>query len=420
MPSAFIKLSEGRRRVNGKRLKIQAFFGFPLSLWPWGAEIGASDRPGSPNCGPRKSPKNRGWRYPAAATADFGTDGGPGRTLTPVNPPMRGRPQCAGHGSPNRADPYIAIASGSGIFVGGHSFSLRHLLLALAVVFVWGTNFAVVRIGLNTLPPLLFASLRFTLVLLPLVFILPRPKVKLANLAFYGLATGPGQFGLLYLAMNGLISPGLASLVVQMQVFFTVGLSMLLNGERLKSYQLTAFCLAIAGMGVIVLHSGEDHGQGVTILGLILTLGAAASWGVANQCAKQAGKVNNLAYVVWASLFSLPPLYLLTLWREGWPAIQSGLVHATLATWAVVLWQSVGNTMFGYGCWTWLLARHPAATIAPLSLLVPVFGFAASALILGEPLEGWKIAAGLLVIGGLALNIFWGRLRPKLVPALET
>jgi O-acetylserine/cysteine efflux transporter len=120
--------------------------------------------------------------------------------------------------------------------------------------------------------------------------------------------------------------------------------------------------------------------------------------------------------VVWASLFSLPPLYLLSLWREGWPAIAAGLGHATIATWVVILWQSVGNTMFGYGVWAWLLARYPAATVSPLSLLVPVFGFAASALVLGEPLESWKIAAGLLVLGGLAVNLFWGRRKPKFAP----
>ncbi|HWF64580.1 MAG TPA: EamA family transporter, partial [Rhizomicrobium sp.] len=71
--------------------------------------------------------------------------------------------------------------------------------------------------------------------------------------------------------------------------------------------------------------------------------------------------------------------------------------------------QSAGNTMFGYGVWAWLHARYPAATVAPLSLLVPVVGFAASALILGEPLQGWKIGAGLLVLAGLALNMLWGR-----------
>jgi O-acetylserine/cysteine efflux transporter len=305
-----------------------------------------------------------------------------------------------------------------GICVTG-SLSVRHLLLALGVVFVWGTNFVVIRLGLDSLPPLLFAALRFTLVLVPMVFVLPRPKVRWANLAFYGVAIGLGQFGLLFIAMNGMISPGLASLVIQMQVFFTIALSMLRSGERLKPFQLAAFALAIAGMGIILAHNGAQNGQGVTVLGLVLTLAAAAAWALGNQCAKEAGKVNSLAYVVWASLFSLPPLYLLSLWREGWPAIAAGLAHASWGTWAVVLWQSVGNTMFGYGCWAWLLARHPAATIAPLSLLVPVFGFAASALILGEPLQSWKIAAGLLVIGGLALNIFWARLRPKFVPAPE-
>jgi O-acetylserine/cysteine efflux transporter len=73
--------------------------------------------------------------------------------------------------------------------------------------------------------------------------------------------------------------------------------------------------------------------------------------------------------------------------------------------------------MFGYGCWAWLLARYPAATVAPLSLLVPVFGFAASALLLGEPLEPWKLGAGLLVMSGLALNLFLGRRKSTLAPA---
>jgi len=302
-----------------------------------------------------------------------------------------------------------------GFLVSGSSLSVRDLLLALAVVFVWGTNFVVIRLGLNALPPLLFASLRFTFVLVPLVFFLLRPNVPMSNLVLYGLAIGLGQFGLLFIAMNGLISPGLASLVVQMQVFFTIGLSMLRTGERLKPFQLAAFALAIAGMAVIVAHNGK----GATIGGVLLTVGAAAGWAVANQCSKEAGKVNALAYVVWASLFSLPPLYLLSLWREGWPAIAAGLSQATPTTWAVILWQSVGNTMFGYGVWAWLLARYPAATVSPMTLLVPVFGMGASALVLGEPLESWKILAGLLVMSGLALNLFWGRRKPKLIPIPE-
>jgi O-acetylserine/cysteine efflux transporter len=275
--------------------------------------------------------------------------------------------------------------------------------LALAVVFVWGTNFVVIRLGLDVLPPLFFAALRFLFVLLPACVFLKKPDVPWANLAFYGLAIGMGQFGLLFIAMNGHIPPGLASLVVQMQVFFTIGLSMWRTGETIKSHQLAAFALALTGMGVIAAHTGH----GTTILGLVLVLGAALSWALGNQAGREAGSVNMLAYVVWAALFSMPPLLILSLLLEGPAAIAAGLAHATPLTWAAVLWQSAGNTMFGYACWAWLLSRYPAATIAPLSLLVPVFGFGASALILGEPMPSWKIIATLLIMAGLAVNLLW-------------
>jgi len=281
--------------------------------------------------------------------------------------------------------------------------SLRDGLLALAVVFVWGTNFVVIRLGLDVLPPLFFATLRFIFVLLPACLLLPKPKVSWANLATYGVAIGLFQFGLLFIAMNGHIPPGLASLVVQMQVFFTVGLSIWRTGEKIKLHQLAAFALALAGMVVIAAHNGH----GTTLLGLGLVLGAALGWAVGNQAGREAGKVNMLAYVVWAALFSVPPLLALSLLVEGPAAIAAGLARATPLTWAAVLWQSAGNTMFGYACWAWLLSRYPAATIAPLSLLVPVFGFGASALMLGEPLPPWKIIATLLIMGGLAVNLLW-------------
>jgi O-acetylserine/cysteine efflux transporter len=211
----------------------------------------------------------------------------------------------------------------------------------------------------------------------------------------------------LFLAMNGHIAPGLASLVMQMQVFFTIGFSVWFAKESVKLFQMAALALAATGLVVIATHTDAQ----TTPLGLGLTLLASLSWAFGNMAMKASGKVDALAYVVWASLFSIPPLIAMSLIFEGWPAIQQGLAKADLMTWGAVIWQSVGNTMFGFAAWGWLLARHPAAVVTPAALLVPVFGMAASAMILHEPLPGWKLIAAGLVLAGLAVIVLYPRLR---------
>jgi O-acetylserine/cysteine efflux transporter len=289
-----------------------------------------------------------------------------------------------------------------------------HLLLALVVVAVWGTNFVVIKWGLADFPPLTFAALRFTFAVLPMVFFLKRPAVPWWNLAVYGVLIGVGQFGMLYIAMTNMISPGLASLVVQVQAFFTIGFAMLLAGERVRAFQVVALVLAASGLAWLMAHTNAE----VTPLGLGLVLVAALAWAGGNTAARAAGPVNMLSYVVWASVFSAPPLFVLALLFEGWPAISASIIQADAGAWAAVLWQSVGNTIFGYTAWAWLLARHPAATVAPLSLLVPVFGMGASAILLHEPLTSWKLTAAVLVLGGLAINTLWPRIAQRRAAAV--
>lgn len=285
-----------------------------------------------------------------------------------------------------------------------------HLLLALAVVFVWGTNFVVIRWGLDGLPPFLFATLRFALSALPWLLFIPRPTAPWRKLAAFGVLLGVGQFGLLFLAIQGRISPGLASLVVQIQVFFTIGMSLVLMRERVRGFQVMGLLLALAGLAVIAAHLDAT----VTLLGLMLVIGAAFFWACANLVVKSLGPVNMLHFMVWSSAFAVPPLLVISVLTEGVPAITAALQGADAVVWGSVLWQALGNTLFGYGVWNWLLARHPAATVTPLALLVPVFGMGASALSLGEALPGWKLGAGALVLSGLAVIVLWPRLQTKL------
>jgi O-acetylserine/cysteine efflux transporter len=276
-----------------------------------------------------------------------------------------------------------------------------HLLLALAVVAVWGSNFVVIKWALAVMPPFLLGFLRFAIALVPALLFVPRPAVRWPLLAAYGALIGAGQFGLLYLAIDGRIAPGLASLVIQTQVFFTSGLAMWADGERLRPAQAVALALAVLGVVLIGVNTGGE----VSALGLGLVLLAALSWAGGNQVARRMGRVDMLGVVVWSSAFALPPLALLTLLAEGPARIGGALAAADAATWAAVAWQAVGNTLFGYAVWGWLLARHPAGTIAPMALGVPVFGMASAAWWLAEPLPPWKLGAAALVIGGLVLNL---------------
>ena len=285
-----------------------------------------------------------------------------------------------------------------------YQLPVSHLLLALAIVAVWGTNFVVIKISLESFPPFLFAALRFVFAFLPAVFFLPRPTVSWVNLCIYGLAVGVGQFGILYFAIDGNISPGLASLVVQTQVFFTIGFAMLFAKEQLKLYQAVAVAIAMTGLGIIAVHTDAT----TTFLGLALVVFAGFSWGVANTASRRAGAINMLSYVVWASAFAIPPLLLISwIFEGGWGSMYVSLTSAPIGAWLGVLWQSWGNTLFGYGAWAWLLSKHPAAAVAPAPLLVPIFGMGSAAFFLSEPLPLWKILAAGIVILGLMVNLFW-------------
>lgn len=283
------------------------------------------------------------------------------------------------------------------------ALSFRHFLLALAVVAVWGTNFVVIKVALGQMPPLLFATLRFAAAVLPLVFFVRRPAVRWRNLAAYGLLIGVGQFGVMFIAMNGHISPGVASLVIQTQVFFTIGLAMKLAGESLRPVQWLALTLAASGLAVIALHTDGS----TTLAGLLMTLFGALAWALGNLVSRSAGRVNMVAYVVWSSVFAVPPLALLAMWFEGWGPVHAALTGATTLTWLAVGWQAWGNSLFGYAAWGWLLSRYNAATITPMALLVPVFGMGASSWYLNESLPLWKLSAAALVLTGLALNLLW-------------
>lgn len=292
------------------------------------------------------------------------------------------------------------------VSVGGRASRLSpaDLLLALAVIVVWSSNFVVGWWGLQRVPPLALATLRFALSAFPAVLLIRRPAVSWASLVAFGAIMGLGQFGFLNLALRSSITPILTSIVVQMQAFFTVLLAALLLRERIGLHSVLALAIAAAGLGLI----GVEAGAGATPTGIVLILFAALSWAGCNVIARASGATDMLAYVAWSCVFAVPPLLVLSLMVEGPDAFLDVFRHPSPGVAGVVIWQAAANTLFGYAVWNRLLARYQAASVAPLTLLVPVVTAVLAAVLLGEALQAWKIAACALVLLGLAVNQFGG------------
>lgn len=280
-----------------------------------------------------------------------------------------------------------------------------HVLAAVAVTAVWGFNFVVIRVGLNHFPPLLLTVLRFAVAALP-VLVVPRPAVGTARLVAIALFLFVGQFVFLFTGMASGLPPGLASIAIQSQAFFTVIFAGIALRERPTARQLAGMTVAGAGLGLIGLSIGGD----LTALGLGLVLASAASWAVGNVLLRGAGQVDMFRTVVWLSLVPPAPLLALSLWIEGPAAITAALAGAGWEALAAVLYLAVPTTLFGFFVWAQLLKRYPAATVAPFSLLVPVFGTLSAHLALGETFGGLRLGGMALILAGLAVVVLpWGR-----------
>ena len=125
----------------------------------------------------------------------------------------------------------------------------KDLGLALLVILVWGVNFAVIKVGVVGIPPLLLGALRFMLAAFPALLFLKPPKVPLHLYLAYGLTISVGQFAFLFSAIHVGMPSGLASLVLQSQSFFTLLLAAWWLKERWQANQMAGLLLAAVWPG---------------------------------------------------------------------------------------------------------------------------------------------------------------------------
>lgn len=298
--------------------------------------------------------------------------------------------------------------------MGGMSY--RDRLIGLAVVLLWGLNFLALHIGVEHFPPLFFAGLRFAVIAVPVLFLVPRPRVPLRWLLLYGFGFGVLQFAFLFTAMRAGMPTGLSSLVLQSSAPFTVLLGSLLLRERLGATQILGLAAALLGMVVI----GWDRAQHAALVPVLLTLAGGLGWAFGNIGSRLAAsdptrKVDPLHLTLWMAVVPPLPLFALSALVEGPGAGVRALAGSFSATgWpalAALTYTAVLATVVGSGMWTYLMGRYPAGAVAPLSLMVPVVGIPASWAFLGERPTVLSLVGGVVVIAGAFAATSGGRKR---------
>lgn len=295
----------------------------------------------------------------------------------------------------------------------------RHVFLAAVVAAIWGFNFVIIEIGLRSFPPLLFVALRFLVAAFPAVLFVRRPRVPLRWLFAIGVPMGVGQFGLLFIGMRLGMPAGLTSVVLQTQALFTILFAGVLLRERLSRAQGIGVLLAFAGIVLIGVALTNDNGGQISPVGaFLLCLGGAASWGLANVGMRRINQItaeppDAFAFMVWLSLIPPVPLFTLSLIFEGPRADLHALTHLSASGLGALAYIAYLATLVGFGIWGWLMRRYDAGVVAMYSLLVPPFGLASAALVLGEQITAVHLLAAVLIVGGLALGSLRRRGRAK-------
>ena len=292
---------------------------------------------------------------------------------------------------------------------------LLHLALVLSIIGVWGFNFVIVKVGLEGIPPIFLCFARFFFASIPAVFFIKRPAVPFKMIVLYGMIMFVLQFSVLFLGIYVGVSAALASILLQLQAFFSIVMAVAFLGEKIQRWQIIGGLVSFMGIALVAMNLGVD----ISLTGLLLVITAAVFWGMGSIISKKMGHINMLSLVIWASLISWPPLLLISFFAEGADQIFYAVSHLSWQRLGSVFYLAYLATIFGFGIWNWLIRHHPVSKIAPFTLLIPFVGTVSSALVLGESLPLWKIFAGLLIVGGLCINLLGPRLAAKRSVAVE-
>ena len=291
--------------------------------------------------------------------------------------------------------------------------SPRHTLLALLVVIIWGANFVVIDAGLEGVPPFVFLALRFVVVAIPAVFFVKPPGIGWRSVLLIGTFLSLGQFVLMYLALALGMPPGLASLLLQVQVIFSLVISAVFLREHPTRRQVIGVSIGMLGLAIVI----AGHSAVAPWLPLVIMMGSALSWAIGNVLARRAKAASGLSLVVWSGLVVPLPSLALAMVVDSPAIVWESLTHLPLVAILSTVYTAVAASLIGYGIWNTLLAKYPTSAVVPFTLLVPVVGILAAWAVQGELPTTTELIGGAIMLAGLAAAVVQRWRRGQVAPA---
>ncbi|WP_067220325.1 EamA family transporter [Marinomonas gallaica] len=273
-------------------------------------------------------------------------------------------------------------------------------LLLVLLMALWGFNFSVIKLGVNNIDPFLLTALRFSLAVLPLIFFVRRPNVPWRYLMAYGLTFGVGVWGLTTLSVSAGLSSGLASLLLDMSVISSLLVGRYLLKEHVTVSKVLGSVLALIGLGLIIWHQDAT----VTPLGIALVLSASVFWSINGLIVKRSGTRAVFAFNIWGMAFAPIPLFVLALCVSGPSSVMQSIADINGSVLFSAAFQAYPTTLLGYWFWNKMIVKYSVSSVAPMTLLVPVFALIGGYIFFGESLDVVQAIAAVIILLGVAVS----------------
>lgn len=273
----------------------------------------------------------------------------------------------------------------------------------VAICVIWGTTYLAIKVGLETIPPLLLGGLRYLMAAVMMLVVLRAQGRRLpprstwptqAVLGFLMLSLGNGGV----VTGERFLTSGMTAVLVATTPFWMVAMDALLPGRRALSVR--QFIGLLLGFSGIVLLVWNDIGASEGVwAGVIAVQVACLGWSAASAYTKR--HTSSADVIGVATLQMLFGGAFMTL--GGLVTGEAGRLSFSPTTLAALLYLAVLGSVVAFVCYSYALKHLPIAVISLYTYVNPVIAVALGAVLLGEPFGRRQVFAALVIATGMVV-----------------